>query len=467
MNEKIKTIVKKYVEDEAPLVCISTDMDGTIIELNGFTAELLGKEIIGDRLKDVFVDFNGSLDEKLERYFQEQRRNELLNLNTAKELPESFRFSFFSLENKNLVLGKPDVGELEHFRKEMVSLNNEMANISRELQKKNRELEIFESALEDSLNAVAITNPAGDITRVNSALLETWGYSEKEVRGEPFESLLVENSSMNGLKNALDTREDWRGELEAKKKDGRTFHVLASASFISGDEGLIFTFIDISERKYYEKREEFLNSLLRHDVGNKAQIVEGYLLLMEEYDLPDELERYVDQSKKAIKHSKDIIEKVRTLRDITQSDTTIDIHLKHLLKKIIDENDQTLEDNGITVNYDGREVVVKGGPLLEEMFSNLIENAIKHSRCDKIKISIEDDGSDEEVKIKIEDDGKGIPDDIKEKIFERGFKTGETSGSGLGMYLVKEIVESYGGHIEVKDSELGGTRFDIRLQKIK
>ncbi len=466
MNERTETIVKKYVEDEAPLVCISTDLDGTIIELNEYTEKLLGKELIGDRLKDVFVDFNGSLDEKLEKYFQEQRRNELLNLDTVKELPESFRFSFFSLENKNLVLGKPDVGELEHFRKEMVTLNNEMANISRELQKKNRELEIFKSALEDSLNAVAITNPAGEITRMNSALLENWFYDEKEVRGESYEFLLVEDPSFDDLKNSLDRNEDWEGELEAKRSDGETFHVLASAAFINNDEGLIFTFIDISERKYYEQREEFLNSLLRHDVGNKFQIVEGYLHLMDEYDLSDELKRYVDQSKKAIKHSKDIIEKVRTLRDITQSDTTTNIHLNPLLKKIIDENKQTLEDDDITVYYDEKEVVVKGGPLLEEMFTNILENAIKHSRCDKIKISIEDDGSDEEVKIKIEDDGEGIPDDIKDKIFDRGFKRGEEAGSGLGTFLVKEIVESYGGRIEVKDSDLGGARFDIHLKRI-
>ncbi|MFW6142563.1 MAG: sensor histidine kinase, partial [Candidatus Saliniplasma sp.] len=67
--------------------------------------------------------------------------------------------------------------------------------------------------------------------------------------------------------------------------------------------------------------------------------------------------------------------------------------------------------------------------------------------------------------VTVEDDGKGIADDIKEKIFERGFKKGENAGSGLGMYLVKEIVESYGGSIDVKDSELGGARFDVILKR--
>jgi len=65
----------------------------------------------------------------------------------------------------------------------------------------------------------------------------------------------------------------------------------------------------------------------------------------------------------------------------------------------------------------------------------------------------------------VEDNGKGIPDEKKDKIFERGFKDEETGGTGLGLYLAKQITENYDGNIEVKDSELGGARFDIYLQK--
>ncbi|MFW5952935.1 MAG: ATP-binding protein, partial [Candidatus Natronoplasma sp.] len=104
---------------------------------------------------------------------------------------------------------------------------------------------------------------------------------------------------------------------------------------------------------------------------------------------------------------------------------------------------------------------VKGGTLLQEMISNLVENSIKHSDCDKIRIQAECE--EDECVVTVEDDGKGISDDVKEKIFDRGFKEGENAGSGLGMYLVKEIVDSYGGNVRVKDSELGGARFDVKL----
>ncbi|MFW6064919.1 MAG: sensor histidine kinase, partial [Candidatus Natronoplasma sp.] len=122
-----------------------------------------------------------------------------------------------------------------------------------------------------------------------------------------------------------------------------------------------------------------------------------------------------------------------------------------------------LEKEGIDIEVQTSGCKVKGGTLLQEMISNLVENSIKHSDCDKIRIKSECEG--DECIVTVEDDGKGISDEVKEKIFDRGFTKGENAGSGLGMYLVKEIVGSYGGRVEVKDSELGGARFDVRLKK--
>ncbi|RZN62695.1 MAG: HAMP domain-containing histidine kinase, partial [Methanonatronarchaeia archaeon] len=67
--------------------------------------------------------------------------------------------------------------------------------------------------------------------------------------------------------------------------------------------------------------------------------------------------------------------------------------------------------------------------------------------------------------IKIEDDGKGIPKEKKKKIFEKGIKSGENAGSGLGLYLAKEITSSYGGEIECSSSQGEGTEFTIKLER--
>jgi len=99
----------------------------------------------------------------------------------------------------------------------------------------------------------------------------------------------------------------------------------------------------------------------------------------------------------------------------------------------------------------------------QDAILKLIMNSIQHSGCGKIVISVQE--KDNRCTIRVEDDGSGVSDEEKEKVFERGFKREGSTGGGLGLFLVKEIAESYGGSVEVEDSELGGARFDVHLEK--
>ena len=115
------------------------------------------------------------------------------------------------------------------------------------------------------------------------------------------------------------------------------------------------------------------------------------------------------------------------------------------------------------IEFENIDFEVEAGLLIEQVFLNLVENSLKHCDCKKIKISGKE--ANGELIISVEDDGEGIPEDEKEKIFERGYKSGETGGTGLGLFLSKEITESYGGKIEIEDSELGGAKFNVYLKK--
>ena len=100
---------------------------------------------------------------------------------------------------------------------------------------------------------------------------------------------------------------------------------------------------------------------------------------------------------------------------------------------------------------------------MEELIGNLIENACKWGR-EKVKIKFENYGKNE-VKILIEDDGPGLEKEQKNKVFTRGFRVDEqTPGSGLGLNIVKDIVEIYKGKIWLeKSSSLGGLKVNIIL----
>lgn len=320
------------------------------------------------------------------------------------------------------------------------------------------EQELRDKVIENAARSLGVSRFALFLgSRGNRRLLASFGFRDSQ----KIEKITEQKSPNQFL---VELGEDGElGELfmertgELGNKELRLYRIFASRI-----EDTLRNLRSIRERKKAEESEEFLRSLLRHDVSNKAQLTQGYHELLREFDLPKKAEEYLEKANKSVRESVDLIEKVRTLRKIgrEQSEET---DLDSVVKEAI--NKAEARTSGERIVYEKSRCRVQAGLLLQELLSNVIENALVHSGCDKIRISTRESG--DKCILTIEDDGRGIPDEDKRNIFKRGFKKGETGGSGLGMYIVKEIAESYDGSIEVKDSELGGARFDIYLREAK
>ncbi len=224
-------------------------------------------------------------------------------------------------------------------------------------------------------------------------------------------------------------------------------------------------FRDISERKKAQEREELIHSILRHDLRNKLQIMQGYHDMLKDIDLSEHGEEYLSMAEEGTTEGIEIIEKVRNLRK-AQEEQTKRLQIRPVLREAIQKARRIgkEEDMEIEASLLGEEYLVNGGSLLIQVFSNILENAISHSEGDYIRVR--EEVSEDEILCIIEDNGKGLSDEEKNKVFEKGYTTDEERGTGLGMFLVKTLLEVYGGSIEVKDSDLGGARFDIKLQRI-
>ena len=293
---------------------------------------------------------------------------------------------------------------------------------------------------------------------IGSDKIWQWLYPDDEYREEIIEkvSSIIEGEELQGYETVIRCKDgskrtiNWNQHV-TKNENGKII-------------GSVAIGIDRTKEKSMEEREEFLHSLLRHDVGNKIQVIQGYAQLLKE-DVNDKgLLMMIQQVEEAAKNAQDLIEKVRTLKDVIAENEIRPINVCSTLESVILNYKERIQRENIEIHYEKRDIKVHGGALLEEAFSNILENSLNHAECDEIKVTAETLNG--EVSVKIEDDGKGVPDDIKDKIFERGYKTGKTGGSGLGLYLVKEIAESYGGSIEVGDSEIGGAMFVIHLKKV-
>ncbi len=274
--------------------------------------------------------------------------------------------------------------------------------------------------------------------------------------------------TMQAMRNHIEGRKDkYEAEYRIKKKNDEYtwFRDIGGITEKDGEykkvTGIV---IDITERKETENRKELLNQLLRHDLRNKIQTNQGYLQLLKEEDLNPEINQTIETVINSIKQSLDLINKVSTLTKL-EKETMKKIELCKLIEDIKTELKSKLSDKNIELKIEVPEekCQIIGGPLLKDAVSNIVENTIQHSNAKKIKMTQKTEKN--KIICIIEDDGKGISNEHKENIFDRGYKMGENAGSGLGMYLVKRIAEAYGGDVEVRDSELGGARFDVYLEK--
>ncbi|MBS3817380.1 MAG: PAS domain S-box protein [Candidatus Thermoplasmatota archaeon] len=283
------------------------------------------------------------------------------------------------------------------------------------------------------------------------------------------ESYLVDD--LSGDKDAKPVKSEYRSALSVPVGEYGVFQAVSKEtghfeeSDLNTAKLLISHVREALDRIQVKKREEFLHSLLRHDVGNKNKIVKGYLKLMKDHDLPDEVKDFVEKSEHVVEESTEIIEKTRKLKKIEEEENIGEVNLNSVLDKVLSDHQDQLEDKGIKLDIEDSDHKVKGGPLLEGLFSNLVSNAVNHSDCDEIRIASQTE--DDECVVTVEDNGVGIPDEMKEKIFEKGFKKGDNAGTGLGLYMIKEIAKSYDGSVEVKDSNFGGARFEIHLERLQ
>ena len=110
--------------------------------------------------------------------------------------------------------------------------------------------------------------------------------------------------------------------------------------------------------------------------------------------------------------------------------------------------------------------VISADPMaLQEVFSNLLENAVKHNGSGT-EISAEVTRQNGRMQVRIADNGSGVPSDVLSNIFEKGsrnYRPGRARGTGMGLYLCKLLVELHGGEISAHSQNGSGTEFRVSL----
>ncbi|MBI5642256.1 MAG: HAMP domain-containing protein [Deltaproteobacteria bacterium] len=147
----------------------------------------------------------------------------------------------------------------------------------------------------------------------------------------------------------------------------------------------------------------------------------------------------------------------------------VKMELMDLMKDVLKLIEPSAANKGIVIKIEGTGVSIRGDREgLTEVFTNIVENAIKYNKpSGRVDINVSDLNGN--ALVEIQDTGIGIPEIEKEKIFDRFYRVdasrGVTVGSGLGLSIVRTIVEAHGGTVEVTSNLGQGSTFHVYLPK--
>lgn len=220
----------------------------------------------------------------------------------------------------------------------------------------------------------------------------------------------------------------------------------------------------------FSRQKQFLSDA-SHELRTPTSIIKSFC------DVTLNRERTSTDYKEAIRKVSDTVNRmcdiinrilvISRLDNKTIQFKPVKMDLMDLMRDVLKLIEPSAVNKGINISLDGKGVVVRGDREgLTEVFTNIVENAIKYNKNQgSVDISVSEFGG--RAVVTVEDTGIGIPDGETEKIFDRFYRVdasrGLTVGSGLGLSIVKTIVEAHGGKIEVK-SEFGkGSAFRVIL----
>jgi PAS domain S-box-containing protein len=315
--------------------------------------------------------------------------------------------------------------------------------------------------------ATIIINRDGTIDQANSKFAELTGYSRKEGEGELNWAQFVHPDDYDRIRKIHhDRRIDPKSVPAAymvrmQDRNGIIKTLNTVVAMIPGTKKSIASYIDISEQKWSEeilaqmnRKLNLLSSINRHDINNQVTVILGFLQMLEAKQPDPSLSEYFRTLKTA---SKRISAMIQFGKEYEKIGVTAPVWQE--CRTLVDAAAMQASLGTIAVKNDlPAHAEVFADPLIEKVFYNLMDNAIRYGgTITTIRFSLEARNGD--MILVCEDDGEGIVADEKNVIFERGFG----KNTGLGLALSREILSITGITISETGEPGKGARFELMI----
>lgn len=475
--------------------------DGTIFYANRAVAKLLGttKSTIGLKREQLIADWNKYHRYSVERLFDTEAMKQAVY-----EDRKPFLNALMRINSSPVRYVEADYFPIIHNRKfrslaasyrDVTKLKKQEEEINQRVTELTTEKERWEAMYANVDESICLVDRNFNIIHMNSACENVTGWTLSQAKGEPYPKVFnchTKNGlyypEFSPLEKILITKEPvpYEEHLHTNLL-GEEIWVGVSASPIKNSEDeveeIILVIRNISNLKEIEKAKSEFVSIASHELRTPLTVVNGYLSLLLNGDLGDfknETSRRNLRSVllKAANETERLTRLVSDLLDVSRIEEkriSLDkkiVNIEELILEVVEEVHNLAFEKKIAIvssckNNQQEHLVMCDRTKIFQALLNLVDNSIKYTQ-EGGKIQIINWLENSQLFISIKDDGVGIPKQLQPIIFEKfqqapGSYLKENSGTGLGLFIVKSLVELHGGDLKLESDVGKGTTFTFNL----
>lgn len=352
-------------------------------------------------------------------------------------------------------------GELKELEASFNEMASRMETLFGSLSRRNEELDTIVSSIQEIL---LVLDKTGRIKLANKSFQKA--LDNEDVQDKFYWEVMRCPDFSELIKKVTEERKNHIQEIEFRDK-----YYLCSVTFLTSREEMVAVLYNITELKKLERMKKDFVANISHELRTPLTAIKGFVETLEEEEEIKNV-HYLEIIKRHTDRLMRIVHDLLMLSELEQSESSLvteNVNLVSLVENILKVFEHEAKEKGIRLKLitgEGLKTVQADPFKLEQMFINLLDNAIKYT--EKGAVSIMLNQKDSKSIIEIQDTGIGIPGSNLPRIFERFYvvdksRSKKLGGTGLGLSIVKHIVLLHGGSIDVESSLGTGTKFTILL----
>jgi PAS domain S-box-containing protein len=338
-----------------------------------------------------------------------------------------------------------------------------------------QQLEEYKMVVEQTSDALYMLDADGRYVLVNEAYESLTGYSREDLIGSSTAKVLDPEDMAERRELIVDLLDEdserqshaWQSTLHTENGDQVPVEVNFSALEYSGEFiGIVGSARDISDRKRRQQELSVLSRVLRHNLGNKVNIIQGYVEIIEQKVADEDALEYTNRIQRTADRLISQSEKARDIHDLLQEwpPERRPVDVTTVIWNTLTELEMEFPDATFEMELPDS-AWARLPDEFEMALEELVRNAAEHAEVSDptVRVVVDEpqtEGGD--ITVRVEDDGPGIPDHEIEAI-SADRETPLSHSEGLGLWMVTWIVNAADGELSFGESDLGGTRTQLRF----